>query len=242
LKSGDMMNRNVFKFIAAFAMVADHVGAVILESDSLIYLILRSIGRIAFVMFAYMIAEGFFKTKNIRSYFLRILVFALVIETFFLIYSLSTGVNYTLLGNSQNVIWPLVFGLASLWLISHKIIWIRFLSVGIVLLAGYLNIPYGSYGVMIIMMFGLYPNFLTQVFFMIALNLIFIEYPLMHYVGMTDFARYNGVEWIQWFSLLAFIFIYFYNGKKGKLNTKWFFYIFYPVHLGLIYLIDFLIK
>ncbi|HPJ24045.1 MAG TPA: TraX family protein [Bacillota bacterium] len=236
-----MMNRNLFKIIAAISMTADHVGMVLLPEDTIAYTILRSIGRIAYVMFAYMIAEGYFKTKNLKMYFLRLFAFASIIELFFFGYWLATGSNYTLLGTPENVIWPLVFGLGALILIGNKRIWVRLLSIGVVLLARYLNFPYADYGVLIIMVFGIYPNIFTQFLFLVGLNLIYIDMPFMNYADLTYFTRYREEGWIQWFSLLAFIFIYFYNGKKGRISMKWFFYIFYPVHLGLIYLIDFIL-
>lgn len=236
------MNRNAFKFIAAFAMALDHIGLILVNGDTLAYLILRSIGRIAYVMFAYMIAEGYFKTKNLKMYFLRLFAFALVIEAFFAVYYFISGLNYTLLGHSENVIWPLVFGLGALILVGNKNIWIRFLSIAVVIAARFLNFPYGDYGVLIILTFGLYPNIVTQILFLVGLNLLYIDQPLMAYLGYGGFSRYHGIEWIQWFSLLAFVFIGFYNGQKGKLNTKWFFYIFYPAHLGLIYLIRIFVR
>ena len=44
--------------------------------------------------------------------------------------------------------------------------------------------------------------------------------------------RYSG---IQYFSLLSLLILVFYNNKKGKLNLKYLFYIFYPLHFVLLY-------
>ena len=42
---------------------------------------------------------------------------------------------------------------------------------------------------------------------------------------------------IQWWSLMALIPIALYNGQKGKLNIKYMFYAFYPIHIAVIYAI-----
>ena len=233
------MNRNIIKYIAAFTMFLDHFALQFFIADSLIYIIFRSLGRIAYVLFAYMIAEGFFKTSNLKNYYLRILGFAVIIEISIALIYFITGMNFLI---HANVIWPLVIGLTCLVLLKAKKTWLRVLMLlpilGLLLLAEYLNTPYGAYGPLMIMFFALYQNKITQFLFVTALNLIFIEVPLLSYLGEGDLARYPSDMWWQWFSLLGFIFIFLYNGKKGKLNTKWFFYIFYPLHLGLIYLLD----
>ncbi|XMB72139.1 TraX family protein [Mycoplasmatota bacterium WC30] len=230
------MNRNTFKIIAAITMTFDHIGLVFLDPNSISFYIFRGIGRIAFVLFAYMIVEGFFKTSNLKRYFLRIFAYASIIEIFIIGYYFVSNNNYIL---EINVIWPLVFGLGALVLLKNNIIWIRLLSVGVVFLAEFIHIPYGAYGVLIIVILALYKNPLTQLLFLIGINLVFIDFPLLNYLGLAEYAKYG---WIQWLSVLAFGFIYIYNGKKGKLNTKWFFYIFYPLHLGIIYLIYYLIN
>lgn len=229
------MNRNTIKFIAAFTMFLDHFAAWLLEPSSTIYLVFRILGRTAFVLFAYMLVEGFFKTSNLKKYFFRLLIFAATIEFVLLIFYAFTKENYLI---SFNVIWPLVFGLLGLILLKQDNIYMRLLVIPIVFIAEYINISYGAYGVLMILFFALYRNKVTQFILLIALNLLFIDVPLLSYIGLENYARYNGVMWIQWFSLVSFVFIFLYNSKKGKLNTKWFFYIFYPTHVGLIFLIS----
>ncbi len=232
------MNRNAIKLIAALTMTLDHIAVIMLPADSLSWLILRSLGRIAFVLFAMMIAEGFLKTSNLKHYFLRLFAFAAIIEIALVLYYFISSENYLI---SFNVIWPLVFGLGALILLKQSSIWLRLLVIPVVILAEISGIPYGSYGVLIIVIFALYPNRLTQLLFLVGLNLLYISEPLMSSIGLGDVTRYQEAQWFQWFSLLAFCFIFFYNGQKGRWRSKWFFYIFYPAHLGIIYLINFLI-
>lgn len=235
------MNRNHLKLVAAIAMFLDHFAVYLLPSSSSIYVIFRIIGRLAFVLFGYMVAEGFFKTSNIKKYWLRLGIFAIGIEVFILIYYLVSDVNYLL---HSNVIWPLFIGLSCIILLDQKTLSKRLMMLLpvslLVFLAEYLDTPYGAYGPLMIIIFAMYRNNkFTQLFMVIGLNLIFIATPLQTFLQIPNIARYSEDFWFQWFSLLAFVFIFLYNGQKGKLKTKWFFYIFYPLHLGVIYLISY---
>jgi len=59
-----VLSNNQLKMIALVCMTIDHIGAYILTD----WIILRIIGRIAFPIFAYMIAEGCAYTKNRKKY------------------------------------------------------------------------------------------------------------------------------------------------------------------------------
>ena len=43
-----------------------------------------------------------------------------------------------------------------------------------------------------------------------------------------------SMDLIQCLALMALPFLYAYNGKRGTWNLKYFFYIFYPVHLAVL--------
>ena len=68
------MSSFVLKLIAIITMLIDHIGAVLYPEIRW----LRLIGRIAFPIFAYLVAEGFYKTSDIKKYLKRLFIFALV--------------------------------------------------------------------------------------------------------------------------------------------------------------------
>jgi hypothetical protein len=228
------MNRFHLKIIAALTMVIDHVGFIFLNPDTDLYTISRAIGRIAFVLFAYMIAEGFHNTKDLKAYILRLAVFAGLLELFLIGYYFLIGVNMIL---NFNILWTLLFGLLSIYLFSHKNHYYKIPAILLVLLAELLDLSYGGYGVLMILFFGIYRNKITNLSNLILLNLLFIDKPLYTYLGWANAAKFPV---IQWFSVLAIIFIFLYNGQMGKYKLKWFFYLFYPAHLALLYLINIL--
>ena len=47
---------------------------------------------------------------------------------------------------------------------------------------------------------------------------------------------------VQWYCLLSLVVLFLYNGKKGKYNLKYLFYLYYPLHLILLYIIHFSIS
>ena len=84
---GEILSGNALKVIAALAMTADHVGLMFFPQVTL----LRIIGRLAYPIFAYMIAQGCAHTRNRGRYFLRVFVLAAVCQV---VYYLASGDTY----------------------------------------------------------------------------------------------------------------------------------------------------
>ena len=99
-------------------MLIDHTAHVFFPAA--IYM--RCIGRIAFPIFAFMIAEGYIKTKSVGWYLFRLLVFSLLAQV---PYSLMLG-NYDSI--QLNVIFTLMLGLASIFSIENGNRFIAFIA------------------------------------------------------------------------------------------------------------------
>lgn len=63
-------SRNLFKMMAILFMLVDHIGLFLLNNN----ILFRVVGRLAFPMFAYLLADGFKRTKNVRSYLVRLAI------------------------------------------------------------------------------------------------------------------------------------------------------------------------
>lgn len=74
------MSGSALKVIAVISMVIDHSAYYLMEHETLLYEVMRCFGRIAFPVFAFLIAEGFQHTRNRIKYFLQLLGFAVVSE------------------------------------------------------------------------------------------------------------------------------------------------------------------
>ncbi|MGI6392638.1 MAG: TraX family protein [Candidatus Izemoplasmatales bacterium] len=225
------MSGKTLKIIALITMTIDHIGLYLLPADTILYTICRCIGRVAFPLFSFMVAEGFHHSHNVKKYFLRLFGYCLIIEIGVLIYYLISGVNHLF---TFNVIWPLAFGLLSLILLKRNEWYLRVSVIIILIGSELLRMPYGAYGIGIVIIFGVYRQFLPQALMVIALNILFLDWPFLELIGRGDLAKF---EYLQWFSVLALLPVYFYNGKPGAYR-KWFFYVYYPAHLGIILLLS----
>ena len=213
-------------------MTIDHTAATILArylmSGSLssqgwyeCYRLMRGIGRIAFPIYCFLLIEGFLHTRDRRKYAGRLLLFAALSEIPFDLAFSGKILEFSY----QNVFFTLFLGLLTVMMlakIEEQQNWkpiLRSLCFAGILLCGMgcatiLRTDYSYYGVMCIA--GLYlfrQNRLVQVL-----------------AGCAAFF------WWELPAVAAFVPIYFYNGKRG-LRMKYFFYLYYPVHLLILYLI-----
>ena len=74
------MNTYKLKLIAIITMLIDHIAAVLIPSDTMLWLVMRCIGRLAFPIFVFLLVEGFHHTRDVKKYLLRLGAFALISE------------------------------------------------------------------------------------------------------------------------------------------------------------------
>jgi hypothetical protein len=221
-------------------MLCDHIGAILFPAD----ISWRIIGRIAFPIFCFLIAEGAAHTRNIKRYLLRLSLFALVSEIPF---DLADTGKLLELG-TQNVYFTLTLGLIGIIAIRYfKKRW--YFSAPIVLalawLAQQIHTDYRWYGVLMIVFFYLAgTNKIAQAgAFIVPTQAYSIErtakaYSGIEHVPAKDFIS-SMFKDVQQSALMGLVVIMLYNGKRGynKPWVKWGFYLFYPCHLFLLYFI-----
>lgn len=238
------LNGNEIKAIAMVTMLADHIGAILLEpllaSDRIagnarnalwfLDFLLRSMGRVSFPLFAFMLMEGFNHTRNHKRHLARLALFAVLSEPAFDYAFHGTpwypGAQSTMLtlllgyaaclavyrleqhGKGKNgTLAALAFGTAHITVIVAA-----FLS------ATVLRVDYGTNGMLaLLLMQAVYGHPMVQA----ALGSIAIIQPSA--MGILP--------------MLSVFLVARYDGTKGKRNTKWLFYAFYPLHLIVLKLI-----
>lgn len=212
-KSWTGINGFTLKWIAIITMTIDHVGAVLYPQ----YTMLRMIGRISFPIFCFLLVEGAMHTGNIRNYEKRLLVFAFISEIPF---DLAFYGELTL--SHQNVFFTLFLGVCVIEVLRYEKSGIyAVLAVGgAMLLAQELAMDYGMAGIIFILCFY-----------------FFYQRKVMKQLAFAgaNFWCYQGME-VQYYAALAVIPMLLYNGERGP-KMKYFFYLFYPVHLLILYLI-----
>jgi hypothetical protein len=214
-------------------MLIDHTGAILYPQVG----ILRIIGRLAFPIFVYLIAEGYRKTKDITDYIGRLMVFALISQLAF---------NAAFLGSAThpknlylNVLFTLAMGLYSLYIYdkNKKIVYVLLIA----LVCELLNTDYGAFGVLLVFVANRYhDNFKKLSTGYIVLMVLYVMKWLITVklnnpsVEILDII-FNHFT-IEPIALLSLIFLKLYNGKRG-LKLKYLFYAFYPVHLFILSII-----
>lgn len=237
------------KVIAVVTMLIDHIATIFLWDEPYYYQ-LRAIGRLSFPIFAFLIVEGFFHTSNCKKYALRMGIFALLSEipydiAFYpnFIYDESykiTGYRDLIYLSKQNVFITLFIGLMAIWALHSvamgKVKYPRFVQK----VAGIVNLQSALKFIIIIVACAL--GHLTKCtysyagIFLIICFYVFREYHIGKALanGFFNIMMYGGVQAYGTFSVIP---IALYNGKPGKYKWKWFFYLFYPVHLIVLILI-----
>ena len=216
------MTSFVLKIIACVTMFIDHLSYGLFGKMTW----LNYIGRIAFPIFAFQIVEGYTHTKNLKKYFARLAIFAVISEIpFYLLHSIASE------GFALNVMFTLLLGLFCIW------IWDKcpnkFYSVCIIaitcVVAEFSKMDYGYWGVLLVFIFYLFRNNKT------ALAFAFVGMITLKYApNMIKYGLYEKIVLLYFGTLTAIIPILLYNGKQGP-KIKYFLYIFYPVHLILLY-------
>lgn len=211
------LNGNMLKWIAIITMVIDHTAHVLVPTMFPEYTVMRYIGRLAFPIFCFLLVEGFLHTSDVKKYLIRMLIFALVAEIPFDL-ALSGQAFYW---GHQNVFWTLFLGLLVMYLIqTFPAKWmIPVAGIGGMLIAHLLSTDYGAGGVLLIF-----------VFYYLK------DRPLLKYVIMA-LLMILGYGGSQIFSLVAIIPMLLYNGQRGRYSMKWFFYVFYPAHLIVLFVL-----
>lgn len=227
-----VLNGFHLKLIAVCTMLVDHLGYTLFPWS----LWLRCIGRIAFPIFCFLIAEGCVYTRSRKKYALRLLVFAVLSEIPFNLMSRgAVGDVY-----HQNVLWTLLLGALMCWLMDwalKKRAASSFVLTGAVMVAAFcllelLNTDYGGWGMLLVVMFyGVHRAPYGPALKMAAQAL-----------GLAVFAVgvMNGrVITIELWALVALLPIWCYNGRRGYSNraVQYGFYAFYPVHILILSLI-----
>ena len=253
------MTSFILRLIAVIAMLLDHTAAVLIDPGSSAYTIMRIIGRIAFPIFCFLLVEGFEHTRSVGKYMSRLALFAIIAEIPFDLAFHGEPLEFSA---GQNVFLTLLLGLAAITAAGNGVPWVlgklfpdwkhadnRFiqilLSSPVIALCCWLadkfSTDYGWFGVAAICIFYLlrFNRALALTAFALLNTLRYGVTIIPEDSYYTLFAfRVYGLNTIQWLAPLAALPIGFYNGQPGERRFRYWFYIFYPVHLLILWVIS----
>ena len=208
------MTGNVLKVIAMFSMLVDYVGAIFFPD----VLVLRVIGQLSLPIFAFLVAEGCYYTHDIFIYFLRLFAFASVSQLFYY-WAFDVSFDFFSVFNVFFTLSLAVFVIYQIQSLSARysfaprrldsVIFV-IVSLIFILAASLMRFACGAYGILLVLAFYYGRKNRKKSFLTFAV--------------LTTF---QGVfAPIQILSLLAYIPLSKYNGKRGNLVPKRFFYAF----------------
>lgn len=236
------MTRNTLKIIACVSMLIDHIGYILLPEVAF----LRYIGRLAMPIFAFFIGEGCLYTRDRKKYFTRIFTLGVICQLFYV-------VEYLFTKSSNPFYLNILFTFsASVLLCSALIASVEeraqgrtgksSFGLGVLLVFFWvlcrlsedklipLEFDYG-FGGIILPVFAAVSKERKKKLVSFGLGLALVML----------FKNYRDPLWTVC-AILSIVPLCFYNGKSGKYNLQKAFYLFYPLHLGVLYIISAIIK
>lgn len=248
------------RYLACLFMLIDHIGSCILFGRfNNIYIISRGIGRLAFPLFCFLLAEGVYYSRGAINYLARLLALAIISEP---IFDFSHGKLYMDF-SSQNTVFTLFISAIVLITIKRTAnIPVRYARVSLntcVILIGciltyMIKSDYSIKGVlMCVFMYylcrsseylsfinGAYPiekqaiflSKITCIFFLVLYVPAILKLMISSPFTNSFYSDYLEPAFnIQILAIFSIFIIMRYNGQKGSAMSKWIYYSFYPVHL-----------
>ena len=224
------------KIIAVVTMVIDHFAYALVNESTMTYTVLRSIGRISFPIFCFVLVEGYFHTHNRLEHCIRLGIFALISEVPF---DAFQGDLWNL--KHQNVLFTLFIGFVMIWgldmISAFRLNYPEKLTKKIG--AGRLN----TLCELVVIMLGLGSAYILKSSYSYAgimLILCFYAFHKQNIGKIVSIIVFNMGMYpigIQWWGTAGILPIALYNEKPGKRSGKYFFYCFYPLHLMILVLV-----
>lgn len=219
------LSQEALKLIACVSMLIDHIGAAFSLGWSF-----RIIGRMAFPLYCFLIAEGARHTSNPKGYAFRLALAALLSE---IPYDLFTCGSLTM--QKQSVILTLLLGYLALVCMDHIPFFpLNFLAaVPFAWVAQKIHCDYGGNGVLLIALFGIAKDlpyadlFRAAGLAIMSTRMSPLKIPLLG----------TRVQ-IGLFAFAAILPIALYSGEKRTISKglQSAFYCFYPVHMLLLWI------
>ncbi len=228
LKQG--LNHRKLKWIALVAMSIDHIGYMLYPE----LIELRIVGRLAFPIFAFLLAYSIRYTRDIKRFKLTLWGAAILTQLAFYVFDISI----------VNILFLFAVCAELVEAIQHK----RYLVILISILGvELLGVDYGMYGLTSVLWFYyFYQDRKKQVLGFIGITLMFTLSQYAPFYGVaymlqsiTEFFEWGYRLWIQVFASVAMLYLWAYDDKKPEpyvteiLNPieKYAFYLYYPLHL-----------
>ncbi len=235
-----ILNRDIIKYIAMFTMLLNHIGNIFFDHGTWPHIILVSIGYFTAPTMIYFLVEGYGYTRSKQKYLQRLILFALISQVpFSLAFSENGKIEFDTLNMmfTLSICFLLIYGLD-----IEKNRMRRSLMVAAAILASVIcDWPVLAPAFTVIFITRR-ENEQSDAQSFITNTLLFGVISFFNNVGQysTSVVLSYTICGMIGVAMSGVCLTYFYNGKrmeKGRNFSKWFFYLFYPVHLLILGLI-----
>ena len=229
-----MLNRDIIKYLAVFAMLLNHIANLFLTPGTLLCEVFLDIGYFTAITMCYFLVEGYHYTHSKKRYAARLAIFAVISELPFCL-AFTKGAVLDFVG--MNMIFTLLLCFAILLVLEFVQRYEVKVVLIVVLTALSLHSDWAVLAPIFILLFAWAANDKqkTAYAFLMAMGVFALNSMV---VGVDVYPLPMALCWtigqVAGMALAAVVIVFCYNGKrmkKGKTFSKWFFYIFYPGHL-----------
>lgn len=228
----------VLKIIAVITMIFDHIRYAVPLTDCFIT---KYGGRLSFPIFAFLITEGLIHTKSRKKYFMRMFIFACISQIPFMLFRTLILDKFML-----NIMFTFLFAMVGITILEifqdreelssiYKFIISVVTLITILLVGNKIPVDYSWFGILTVWIFYFLRD--KKVLRTVSYIILVVLYYISRYIPNIELIN----MWTVFFTALSGIIILFYNGKEGK-KLKYFFYLFYPIHMLILYGLYFIFK
>ena len=230
------LNSNHLKLIAITAMTIDHLAWLLFPGFQTAWyvVLLHIIGRLTAPIMWFFIVEGYNHTHNLKKYITRLFAFAIVSH---FAYCFCFGISYipNSIFNATSVLWSLAWSVVLMAILDNDKI-NKYLK--ILLFIGIFLITFPSDWSCIAVFAIIFMNKYKDNF---KKKMLMMFVGILMYVAVYYFCIDHFYGLLQLATLLSIPVLYFYNSERGKLNLKYLFYVYYPLHLVIIGIIKIIV-
>ena len=230
------LNSNHLKLIAITAMTIDHITWLLFPGfqTNWYVLLLHIIGRLTAPIMWFFIVEGYNHTRNIKKYLTRLFIFA-IISHFAYCFAFNISFIPNSIFNATSVLWSLFWSVVLLIILDNEKI-NKYLKILLFILIFLITFPsdWSCIAVFAIVFMNKYKdNFKKRMFYLMLATFM---YAIVYFIFIDKVYAI-----VQLFTCLSIPVLYLYNGERGKMNLKYLFYIYYPLHLFIVGIIRIII-
>ncbi len=227
------LNTNHLKMLAILAMTLDHICDLLYPGFPAepAAIVLHIVGRLTAPIMWFFVCEGYYYTRNVKKYMLRMGIFALLSH---FAYCFAFGINMipfsTGIFNQTSVMYPLFIAIVVMWMQDNALPmkgWVKNAMIVLLILSAF-PADWSCVAVFAILGMRKYRGSLEK-------QMIVMLLCVAVYSAVSFFFVSRSYALVQFGVLLVYPVLKLYNGKKGSVKwMKWFFYLYYPLHLVVI--------